>query len=77
MYGSHFVTAAHGPLGPGWPDLILVKPGRKPLAVELKRQGSHPKPKQIAVLAALAAGGFDSYVWMPGDYDVAVRILSS
>lgn len=77
MYGAHFVTAAHGPLANGWPDLILVKPGRRPLAVELKRQGAHPRPAQIAVLAELGAGGFDAYIWMPGDFDVAARILSA
>lgn len=78
MYGeAHFLTATSGTLGKGWPDLLMVKPGRKPLAVELKRHGAHATPDQIRVLADLSASGFETHVWWPSDFDVAARILSA
>jgi hypothetical protein len=43
-----------GPLGAGWPDLVLVRPrDRRLLFVELKRNGEQPSPEQVEVLDAL------------------------
>ncbi len=75
MYGKEYhLTSATGPLGRGWPDLILVKPGRI-IAAELKRQGSHPTDDQLRVLSELSAAGAEAYVWMPSDLDAVQRIL--
>lgn len=76
MYGErHFLTATSGPLGRGWPDLLLIKPGRM-IAAELKRRGAHATDDQLRVLAALSAAGVEAYVWWPDDFDTVKEILS-
>jgi hypothetical protein len=72
-YGWRVPTS--GPLAKGWPDLILVKPGVT-AAVELKRDGEHPTPEQVQVLALLSAAGFETRVWWPKDWDVIQAFLS-
>lgn len=69
-----WATPVSGPLGKGWPDLILVRPGRR-IAAELKAEGKHPSEEQLAVLAALQAAGFEIYVWRPSDLDLVAGIL--
>lgn len=65
-----------GDLGPGWPDLVLIRRGRVVVA-ELKRQGQHPEELQLAVLLELRGAGLEAYVWRPSDLDSGLiyRIL--
>lgn len=76
-YGERFLTAIAGPLGKGWPDLLLVKPGRRPIVVETKNRGESPDEDQRKVLMLLSECGFDCYVWWPSDLDDIPLILRS
>lgn len=68
-------TPVSGPLGAGFPDLVLAKPGRLIFA-ELKRDGARTAATQDAVLAALQAAGGETVVWRPADFDDVVAVLS-
>lgn len=46
-------TPVAGPLGAGWPDLVLAR-GRRLIFAELKRDGANPTETQRSVLATLA-----------------------
>lgn len=69
-----WATPVSGPLGKGWPDLILVKPGRR-IAAELKADKGHAAGDQLVVLNALAAAGFETHVWWPKDIEAIAEIL--
>lgn len=57
-----------GPLGAGWPDLVLVHPGkRRTLAVELKRELGSTSADQEYVHGVLAVAGWSVAVWRPSD----------
>jgi hypothetical protein len=58
-----------GPLGRGWPDLVLVHPiKRRTLFVEIKRElGDDVTAEQFYVLAMLRAAGCETFVWRPSD----------
>jgi hypothetical protein len=58
-----------GPLGKGWPDLVMVHPGkRRTLAVEIKRElGDALTADQEYVHAALRGAGWLVVVWRPSD----------
>lgn len=69
-----------GPLGAGWPDLVLVRPrDRRLLFVELKRNGEQPSPEQVEVLDVLRSLEYPVWlnnkplvevaVWRPADMD--------
>jgi hypothetical protein len=62
-------TPIAGPLGKGWPDLVLVSPGRrKTIAVELKRElAAPPTPDQVYVHGVLESAGWTVRVWRPSD----------
>lgn len=61
-------TPVEGPLGAGWPDLVLVHDGRqKVLFVELKRQTEPLRTEQGQVLTTLAAAGASVAVWRPSN----------
>ena len=62
-------TPISGPLGKGWPDLVLVSPGRrKTLAVELKRElAADPGADQQYVHQVLEQAGWTVRVWRPSD----------
>lgn len=74
-------VAVEGPLGKGWPDLVLVrKRDRRLIFAELKRQLEQVSDDQERVLEALGAtaGGLDlrgltngphvqTFVWRPSD----------
>lgn len=49
---------------PGWPDLILWRPGDL-LFVELKTDRGRISPDQRRVLASLAESGAEVHVWRP------------
>ena len=65
-------TPVSGPLGKGWPDLVLVRErDRRILFVELKREGGVLSEHQADVLLSLATIAVDSclglavHVWWP------------
>lgn len=62
-------TPISGPLGKGWPDLVLVNPMRgRTLAVEVKRElGDDPSPDQVYVHTMLEEAGWSVQVWRPSD----------
>lgn len=62
-------TPVEGPLGRGWPDLVLVQPTRRrTLAVEIKRELSdEPTADQEYVHLVLRNAGWDVRVWRPSD----------
>jgi hypothetical protein len=68
-------TPVQGPLGKGWPDLILVR-GDRLMAVELKAEGKLPTIDQIGVLGVLAGAGAETHVWHPEDFDAIQAALS-
>lgn len=60
-------TPISGPLGKGWPDLILLRKGRR-LAWELKTDKGLPSNEQLLVLQALEDAGFEVGVYRPSDW---------
>jgi hypothetical protein len=62
---------------PGFPDLLLTRPGDCVLYVEIKLDGKRPTPAQQAWLDALqAATGTEVYCWHPEDWPaIAARLL--
>lgn len=67
-------TPVQGPLGAGWPDLVLVR--ERLVFAELKVDGKHASPAQIEVGADLAYAGASWFVWHPADFDAIVAELS-
>lgn len=63
---------------PGFPDLLLTRPGQPVLYAELKLDGKRPTPAQAAWLEALhQASGTEVYVWRPSDWAaIEARLLS-
>lgn len=60
--------ATHMSGEPGWPDLALARHGHLVLA-ELKRDGKHPTPAQLAWLDVLrTVPGVHACVWRPADW---------
>ena len=75
-------TPASGPLGAGWPDLVLTRErdGRMVL-VELKTDAGRVSDDQSAVLAyldrvAAVHGWLYVGVWRPQDFDAIVEALT-
>jgi hypothetical protein len=62
-------TPIEGPLGKGWPDLVLVNPiRRRTLAVEIKRQVDDAlTADQRYVHLVLEQAGWAVRVWRPSD----------
>lgn len=64
-----------GPLGAGWPDLVLVRADRIIFA-ELKRSPKDQlRPEQVAVHDFMR-GAVEVYVWRPDDLTAVADILS-
>ncbi len=62
---------------PGFPDLVIVKPGLTVIFAELKRETGKLRPEQVVWIKNLKmADGVDVYVWRPSDWELVVRILS-
>ena len=61
-------TPVQGPLGKGWPDLILVR-GDRLMAVELKAEAGRITPEQIEVMNILDEAGFETAFWRPSHFD--------
>lgn len=69
-------TPISGPLGKGWPDLLLVREkDQRHLAIELKRDGQKPTEDQLRVLGILAACGFETGWFTPSGWDELEGIL--
>lgn len=79
-------TAVSGPLGRGFPDLVMARPrDRRLIFAELKRDGGRTTPEQDAVLEVLRAVAGESVdvfttrvevcVWRPADFDQIAEIL--
>lgn len=61
----------------GFPDLLLVKPGRLVVA-ELKRDGGEPTPEQALWLEAFRqVPGAEVYLWRPGGWSEIERVLTA
>jgi len=61
--GSRYVTAVQGD-GVGFPDLVLIKPGRV-IFSELKSEKGRLTPGQSHWLDVAKAAGVEAYVWRP------------
>jgi hypothetical protein len=72
--GKHQKVGAKGKLGPGWPDLVLVKGGRIIFA-ELKIHGNVLSEEQRKVRQALHQVG-EYYVWRPSDFGLIIDTLA-
>lgn len=78
-------TPVSGPLGAGWPDLVLVRvrDGRLIFA-ELKGEAGKVSADQAAVMAVLEETAtwsaderhFETYLWRPRDWDSIVAVLA-
>ena len=66
-------TPVEGPLGKGWPDLLLAR-GSRLIFVELKRDRMRPTEDQEYVLAVLGEAT-EAYVWHPADFDAIAVAL--
>jgi hypothetical protein len=64
---GRYRTPVSGSLGPGWPDLILVR-GTRILAVELKSEKGRLTSFQADVLETLSLTGIPCHVWKPSDW---------
>lgn len=73
--GTSWRTPTIGPLGAGWPDLVLVK-GPDLLFVELKGEKGTVSPAQALSLSVLNSVGV-CYVWRPDDWDRIMEVLSA
>jgi len=61
----------------GWPDLFLVNPDGRALALELKRRPNKPTPEQMSWLLALELAGIDArLVYVPDDLHALVAELA-
>jgi hypothetical protein len=72
--GKHQKVGAKGKLGPGWPDLVLVKGGRIIFA-ELKAADGQLSQEQKDVLALLVNVG-ECHVWRPSDFGLVLDTLA-
>lgn len=68
-------TPISGPLGAGWPDLLLARRERL-VALELKSARGRVTAEQAAVLAALAAAGAETLVARPADWGRVQEVLA-
>lgn len=72
---GRYRTPVSGPLGPGWPDLVMVK-GERILFVELKAERGKVTGLQEEVLGILGQAQYvEVYVWRPSDWDLILEVL--
>lgn len=73
---GRYRTPVAGPLGAGWPDLVLVRNTRLIFA-ELKAERGRITPLQESVLWVL--GGLpqvEVFIWRPRDWETIERVLA-
>ena len=58
----------------GWPDLVLLRPGRLIFA-ELKTDTGKLSAEQRRILSMLKMAGQEVYVWRPTDFETIRGIL--
>ncbi len=58
----------------GWPDLVLIRPGRLIFA-ELKTETGRLTDEQRRILSMLKMAGQEVYVWRPMDMETIRGIL--
>jgi hypothetical protein len=69
-------TPVSGPIGAGFPDLLLVHPRRqRVLFVEVKSDTGRLAPEQRAVHDVLRTAGLDVRVFRPADWDALIEVL--
>lgn len=66
-------TPVSGPLGAGFPDLLLVR--ERVVYIELKSDRGRLSEEQLAVLAALDRAGAEAYCWRPRDFEQVRAVL--
>ena len=59
---------------PGFPDLVLLKPGRC-LFIEVKREGKRLTPTQEDWARALREAGAEVWWFMPSEWELLKRVL--
>lgn len=64
-----------GPLGQGWPDLVLVR-GDRLLFVELKRDSKQKLRPEQETVAGLLGAAAEWYLWTPDDIEEIAAILT-
>lgn len=69
-------TPTFGPLGSGWPDLVLIRRGTI-IFVELKGEKGLLSRDQKRVIAVLSDVCPHVYVWRPSDFSRIVEVLSN
>jgi len=60
---------------PGWPDLVLLRPGRT-LFIELKTNEGKLTVDQDRWIKGLRANGHECHVWRPRDREQVLKVLS-
>lgn len=70
--GRHFPI--RGPLGSGWPDLVLLRNDRL-LFVELKKEKGPIRLGQDLVLSLLQRAA-ETYIWKPSDWEQIQDVLT-
>ena len=73
MTSKGYRTPVSGPLGKGWPDLVLVR--ERVIFAELKSDKGKLSPEQDWVLGELRRAGAEVYVWRPRDRDEIGAVL--
>ena len=72
---GRYRTPVSGPLGSGWPDLIMVR-GSDLIAVELKSERGSITALQRRVLSTLEQALIEVHVWRPTDWPEIEKRLS-
>ena len=75
MTSKGYRTPVSGPLGKGWPDLVLVR--ERIIFAELKSEKGKVSLEQDYVLGELRRAGAEVYVWRPSDRDKIGKVLFS
>ena len=73
MTSKGYRTPVSGPLGKGWPDLVLVR--ERVIFAELKSDKGKLSLEQDYVLGELRNAGAEVYVWRPQDRDEIGEVL--
>jgi hypothetical protein len=68
------MTPTDGPLGVGWPDLVLMR--ERVVYAELKREGEKLKPGQELTRDRILAAGGEHHVWTAPDLEAVQRVLT-
>jgi hypothetical protein len=69
-------TPISGPLGKGWPDLVLIRErDHRLIFAELKRDKAEPTPAQVDVLQRLSEVAAEVFLWRPVDWPQVERTL--